>query len=151
VIMEVNLDRNSEAGINLHQGFNLNGNPGIVGTKYSKQGTPPSFSLTSLANLGGVLAGVQSGSTLKVLGLEFPSFGVVLHALQQSSDVNVLSTPHLLTSDNEEAEITVGQNVPFQAGFQPSSLGLVGTGTNVTGANTPNINNNLLNNPLASL
>jgi general secretion pathway protein D len=152
VIMEVNLDRNSEAGINLHQGFSLNGNPGIAGTKYTKSGTPPSFSLASLANMGGVLAGVQSGSTLKVLGLEFPSFGVVLHALQQSSDVNVLSTPHLLTSDNEEAEITVGQNVPFQAGFQPSSLGLATTNPNLTGNNVNNnINNSMLNNPLASL
>ena len=47
---------------------------------------------------------------------------MLLHALQTSSDVNVLSTPHLLTSDNEEAEITVGQNVPFQSGFSPQSL-----------------------------
>jgi general secretion pathway protein D len=42
--------------------------------------------------------------------------------------VNVLSTPHLLTSDNEEAEITVGQNVPFQSGFTPSALGSSVTG-----------------------
>ncbi|MFY0530045.1 hypothetical protein ACN28I_45050 [Archangium gephyra] len=46
----------------------------------------------------------------------------------RASDVNVLSTPHILTSDNEEAEITVGQNVPFQSGFSPSSLG-TGLGT----------------------
>jgi general secretion pathway protein D len=63
-----------------------------------------------------------------------------MHALQQSSDVNVLSTPHILTSDNEEAEITVGQNVPFQAGFSPGSLGgglgIPGTGTG-TGAGVP--------------
>ena len=48
---------------------------------------------------------------------------MVLHALQSSSDVNVLSTPHILTTDNEDAEITVGQNVPFQAGFSPAALG----------------------------
>ena len=58
---------------------------------------------------------------LRQAGISIPSFGIVLHALQQSSDVNVLSTPHLLTSDNEEAEITVGQNVPFQAGFAPAA------------------------------
>jgi general secretion pathway protein D len=46
----------------------------------------------------------------------------VMHALTRSSDVNVLSTPHILTSDNEEAEITVGQNVPFQAGFAPQGI-----------------------------
>lgn len=138
VIMEVNLDRNSEFGINVHQGFSLDTDDGaatgILGTKYSKQGLPPSFSLANLASFGGFLAGLQGPviPALKNLGLDIPAFGVVLHALQQSSDVNVLSTPHILTSDNEEAEITVGQNVPFQSGFSPSSLGTTTTGTGTT-------------------
>ncbi|MDC0714852.1 type II secretion system secretin GspD [Stigmatella sp. ncwal1] len=129
VIMEVNLDRNSEFGINLHSGYKLDTSDGaatgIIGTKYTKQGAPPSLSLGSLVNLGGFLAGLQGPviPELKNLGIDVPAFGVVLHALQQNSDVNVLSTPHLLTSDNEEAEITVGQNVPFQAGFSPGSIG----------------------------
>ena len=133
VIMEVNLDRNTEFGISLHQGYTVNTSQGqaagIVGTKYTSSGVPPSFSLTNLASYGGFLAGLQ-GPTIPAfdkLGLSIPSFGIVLHALQQSSDVNVLSTPHLLTSDNEEAEITVGQNVPFQAGFAPQLP--TGTGT----------------------
>jgi general secretion pathway protein D len=130
VIMEVNLDRNSEFGLNVHSGYKLDvgdgdSATGLIGTKYTKQGVPPSLSLGSLASLGGFLAGLQGPviPELKNLGLDVPAFGVVLHALQQNSDVNVLSTPHLLTSDNEEAEITVGQNVPFQAGFSPTSLG----------------------------
>ena len=129
VIMEVNLDRNNEFGLSLHSGYTLSTPlgqaPGLVGTKYTRQGLPPSFSLANLANFGGFLAGLQGPviPELKNLGIDIPAFGVVLHALQQSSDVNVLSTPHILTSDNEEAEITVGQNVPFQAGFTPSSLG----------------------------
>src|SRR5690606_41871173 len=49
-----------------------------------------------------------------------------------SSDVNVLSTPHILTTDNEEAEITVGQNVPFQAGYAPQGLANLLTGTTGT-------------------
>ncbi|HZX42794.1 MAG TPA: type II secretion system secretin GspD, partial [Myxococcaceae bacterium] len=135
VIMEVNLDRNTNFGISLHQGYTVNTSQGqavgIVGTKYTTSGVPPSFSLTNLAQYGGFLAGLQ-GPTIPAfekLGLSIPSFGIVLHALQQSSDVNVLSTPHLLTSDNEEAEITVGQNVPFQAGFAPQLP--TGTGTTV--------------------
>src|SRR5262249_17088842 len=48
-----------------------------------------------------------------------------------------LSTPHLLTSDNEEAEIVVGQNVPFQAGFQPSALGASSLAAGATGTTTP--------------
>ena len=142
VIMEVNLNRNGEFGVNLHTGVPVN-TPvgqaaGLVGTKYTRQGLPPSFSLANLANFGGFLAGLQgpavTAPVLEELGISIPQFGIVLHALQTSSDVNVLSTPHILTSDNEEAEITVGQNVPFQAGFSPSSLGGVpglGTGAGV--------------------
>ncbi|MGZ6098308.1 MAG: type II secretion system secretin GspD [Myxococcaceae bacterium] len=125
VIMEVDLDRQSNFGISLHQGFTVNTSQGqavgVAGTKYVSNGVPPSFSLNNLASYGGFLAGLQ-GPTIPAfdkLGLSIPSFGIVMHALQSSSDVNVLSTPHLLTSDNEEAEITVGQNVPFQAGFAP--------------------------------
>ncbi|MFP2909005.1 type II secretion system secretin GspD, partial [Pyxidicoccus sp. 3LFB2] len=136
VIMEVNLDRNSEFGVNLHSGFSLKTDdgavPGLIGTNNAGQGLPPSLSLGSLAQFGGFLAGLQGPviPALEKLGLDIPAFGVVLHAMQQSSDVNVLSTPHLLTSDNEEAEITVGQNVPFQSGFNPSSLGsTIGGGT----------------------
>jgi general secretion pathway protein D len=140
VIMEVNLDRNSEFGINFHSGYRLKTDegavPGLFGTKYTNQGLPPSFSLANLANFGGFLAGLQGPviPELQRLGIDIPAFGVVLHALQQSSDVNVLSTPHILTSDNEEAEITVGQNVPFQSGFSPTSLGSTLGG--VTGGTT---------------
>ncbi|MFL5347274.1 MAG: type II secretion system secretin GspD [Hyalangium sp.] len=140
VIMEVNLDRNSEFGINFHSGYKLSTDqgavPGLFGTKYTSSGLPPSFSLANLASFGGFLAGLQGPviPELQKLGIDIPAFGVVLHALQQSSDVNVLSTPHILTSDNEEAEITVGQNVPFQAGFQPSALGTTGLTGGTTGS-----------------
>ncbi|NPC87139.1 type II secretion system secretin GspD, partial [Pyxidicoccus fallax] len=146
VIMEVNLDRNSDFGVNLHSGFSLKTSegdaPGLIGTNNRGSGLPPSLSLANLAQFGGFLAGLQGPviPALEKLGLDIPAFGVVLHAMQQSSDVNVLSTPHILTSDNEEAEITVGQNVPFQSGFSPSSLGsTVGGVTGGTGGLNPSI------------
>lgn len=140
VIMEVNLDRNAEVGVNLHTGFSLNSSegriPGVVGTNNVGQGLPPSINLANLATFGGFLAGLQGPVPTALEKLGIPSFGVVLHAMQQSSDVNVLSTPHILTTDNEEAEITVGQNVPFQSGFTPSALG-TGLGTTTgSGLNT---------------
>jgi len=149
VIMEVNLDRNSEFGINVHSGFSLKTSdgavPGIIGTNNTGQGLPPSFSLANLAQFGGFLAGLQGPviPALQKLGIDIPAFGVVLHAMQQSSDVNVLSTPHILTSDNEEAEITVGQNVPFQSGFSPSSLGST-LGGGQAGGQTGGLNPSLL-------
>jgi general secretion pathway protein D len=55
----------------------------------------------------------------------------MVQALQSSSDVNIISTPHILASDNEESEITVGQTVPFQQGVPSTTslAGLSGTGT----------------------
>jgi general secretion pathway protein D len=133
VIMEVNLDRNSDIGVNLHSGLPIkdgNGNtlPALIGTNTGKAGPAPSMSLASLASFGGFLAGIQGPviPELQKLGLQIPSFGVILTALQSTNDVNVLSTPHLLTTDNEDAEITVGQNVPFQSGFSTSPLSSLG-------------------------
>ena len=74
----------------------------------------------------------------------FPSVGVVIQALQSNSDVNVLSTPHLIAQDNEESEIIVGNNVPFQAGYNPGFNTSLGTTTTSGNSNT-----NLLANPLA--
>jgi general secretion pathway protein D len=45
-----------------------------------------------------------------------PEFNIILHALRTDSESNILSTPNLLTLDNEEAEIRVAQEVPFITG-----------------------------------
>ena len=48
-------------------------------------------------------------------------FGILLSAIASDSDNNILSTPTLVTLDNQEAEIVVGQNVPFFTGQQLSA------------------------------
>jgi general secretion pathway protein D len=45
--------------------------------------------------------------------MSVPAFGIALNALQSESSVNILSTPNILTMDNEEAKIVVGRNIPF--------------------------------------
>ena len=68
--------------------------------------------------------GLPSGLSLGVIGeaisvttaagtIVFPTLAAFIQAYQSDSDVRILSTPQLLTLDNEEAEITVGQNVPY--------------------------------------
>ncbi|MGE4407317.1 type II secretion system secretin GspD [Pseudomonas sp.] len=51
-----------------------------------------------------------------IIGIGSRSFGALITALSSNSKSNLLSTPSLLTLDNQEAEILVGQNVPFQTG-----------------------------------
>lgn len=59
-----------------------------------------------------------SQPTLAVAKLDMDgfSFGAVLQAISTSSNANLLSTPSILTLDNEEAKILVGQEVPFRTG-----------------------------------
>ena len=50
-------------------------------------------------------------------------FGIVLQAISNATNTNLLSTPSIMTLDNEEASIIVGENVPFVTGSQLSSSG----------------------------
>lgn len=81
-------------------------------------GISPTLSPAGLIGMaGGSLAGiVGKGFTLPGTDVSLPSFGVLLHWLQKDSNTQVLSTPHILTMDNEEANIEVGKKVPFQRG-----------------------------------
>ncbi len=79
--------------------------------------------LTGLANTAGTTVGWGT------LGDDL-NMAVVLNALRQQTNANILSTPSLLTLDNQEAYITVGQNVPFVTGS------FTNTGSN-NGANNP--------------
>ena len=65
------------------------------------QGLPSGFSL-------GVL-----GESITINGIQFPTIAAVINALQTDTDVNILSTPQIMTTDNEEAEIVVADNIPF--------------------------------------
>lgn len=58
------------------------------------------------------LFGVFKGP-ITIAGQQFTNLKAVLRAFQRAEDVNILSTPHILTLNNEEAEIVVAQNIPF--------------------------------------
>ena len=68
-------------------------------------------------------AAAPTGLTLGVLNKAL-SIGALAQAMQSDVDANVLSTPNLLTMDNEEAEIIVGKNVPFLTGQNSTQGGI---------------------------
>jgi general secretion pathway protein D len=129
VIMEVNLRNETQFGVGIHgvASFDRNGETISVPlvSAPGRFNTLGEFSnLQSVIGLGGFLTGLVGpvSAELSALGIDLPNLGVLVQALQSSADVNILSTPHLLASDNEESEITVGQNVPFQSGYAPAGL-----------------------------
>lgn len=121
VIMEVTLKKDNTQGVALNGGysFNIDGEtvPIFGGTTL---GALSSIAMnpTTLTGMAVGLRGPDLAGTEGIIGsgISIPAFGVVLQMIQTDSDANVLSTPHILTMDNEEAEIIVGSNVPFITG-----------------------------------
>jgi general secretion pathway protein D len=135
VLMEVNISNDQKVGVAMHTAIPVKTKNG---TGFIPLGMEPqrfnSLNPGSAISLGGFLTGLVGpvSSELKDV-FPFPSLSILVQALQANQDVNVLSTPHLLAQDNEEAEIIVGQNVPFQAGYNPGFTLPTGT-TTATGA-----------------
>ena len=120
-VMEVNLNKVRDLGLSYHGGAEI---PGLGGVAVGglKSGSLNSLSPLSLLSLPGLVGGVigppftnsaifgqasTAGATLP------PQFGLILQAMQTNNDVNILQVPNILTTDNEKATITVGQNLPF--------------------------------------
>ncbi|NIQ38319.1 MAG: type II secretion system secretin GspD [Proteobacteria bacterium] len=61
----------------------------------------------------GLVLGVAKG-TITFGGVSFLNISALIAAVESDSEANILSTPHLLTTDNEEAELVVAENVPFR-------------------------------------
>ena len=138
VIMEVSLQDQLKIGVSAHAGTVINDvtfrnasgpAPLVFGSELGGLNSLAGVAGLASPSLSGFLAGLQGPPiTVPGLGLTIPSFALVLNALQTSSDVNVISTPHVTMVDNSEGEIVVGQNVPFQAAYAPN-LGGLGLGT----------------------
>ncbi|HVP68986.1 MAG TPA: type II secretion system secretin GspD [Anaeromyxobacteraceae bacterium] len=121
VIMEVDISNNNQLGVAWHAAIPVNT---AQGQGYIPLGFEPtrinSLNPSSVLSLGGALSGLVGPVSAQLKDIfPFPSMAVLIQALSTASDVNVLSTPHLIAQDNEESEIVVGQNVPFQAGYNP--------------------------------
>jgi general secretion pathway protein D len=101
--------------------------PSSVGSTNATQGfgtqnfnLTPGSNITQIArdpfSIGqGLSLGVIHG-TLTIGGVQILNIAALIRALEQDSTANILSTPTLLTLDNEEAKIQVGQNIPIVTG-----------------------------------
>ena len=129
--LELSVKEGSDVGASMHSGVTAEGtdwvdaeesprsqvrSQGVLGSSAPRRrracaryrrSAPPVCSASSAP-----FRGLDSGLD-EAFGVKIPTFGVVFQALKSTTGVDVLSTPHLLTTDNEEAEITVGKNVPF--------------------------------------
>jgi general secretion pathway protein D len=127
-IMDLNIDRENQLGVVFHAGDIENGPGGqslLYGglNPFKSIGLPtpgdPTLNALALGIRGPALPG---SANFLGTGITIPAFGVLLNALASTNDSDVLSTPHILATDNIPAEINVGQNIPLQ-----SNVGSIGS------------------------
>ena len=118
LIAEVTADKAAEFGIQWQDLTGAGKSTGQVfgGTNFGTAGQNIIGISQNPSTAGqGLNIGVVKG-TITVGGAQILNLGLLVRALQTDVNANILSTPTLLTLDNEEAKIVVGQNVPFITG-----------------------------------
>ncbi len=122
LVVEVTADKAAEFGIqwNLLDPNRLSNNQTQIGggTNFTTRGSGSNLldAQVSLSSVGqGLNLAVIRGS-INIGGIAITNLALLARALESDANTNILSTPNLLTLDNEEAKIVVGQNVPFITG-----------------------------------
>lgn len=126
LVMEVSAERAQEVGIQWQSlsGLGNGGTSVIGGTNFPGTSNPGILNvatggtagISALAGSSGMTIGISKG-TVNIPGVgQVLNLGLLARALEKEADGNVLSTPNLMTLDNEEAKIVIGQNVPFLTG-----------------------------------
>ena len=115
-IVEISDDAGQDLGVQWVAGDESGSSSPVAGTNFENVGV----------SVGEILGAVQAdqaiapgtGATLAAGERDRTgvSWGVLIQALSSSAKANLLSTPSIITLDNEESEIIVGQNVPFRTG-----------------------------------
>jgi general secretion pathway protein D len=126
-IIEVSMTKGDELGIEWLTGGSVNSNQ-ILGGFVSSSGSLLPFA-SAIAS-GTIPTDVKGGLNIGVIGkgitlngVEFPSVQAFIRALSTEDRVNILSTPQILTINNEEAEIIVGENRPYLTSTRLDSAG----------------------------
>ena len=129
-IVEVAIDEGSSLGVEMAAGdeggdsvplvsTSLNG---VISTLLAGTISPNNSQISVINGLSSITSPTLAGAKIDTEGV---SFGAVVNALANNSDANLLSTPSILTLDNQEAKILVGREVPFRTG----SFSTTGDGT----------------------
>jgi general secretion pathway protein D len=122
LIMEVNTSKDFKLGVEWSGGnaVTYDGKTGAYIGGVSGEGGKYNIASGLLATAAGAVPSLAAGMTLGFIGqgitvgnITFPNLAAFIQAYQSDTDFRILSTPQLLTLDNEEAEITVGKNIPY--------------------------------------
>ncbi|MGE5285281.1 MAG: type II secretion system secretin GspD [Actinomycetota bacterium] len=121
-IMEIDVDKSLDVGVEWRGAAEVGGGKNgavIGGANFGIQGGMNDLLAGLAAGTplifpgSGLVAGGIGGSITLPDGTKIPAIAAVLRASQANNNLNILSSPHLLTQNNKEAEIVVAENIPF--------------------------------------
>lgn len=116
LIMEVNVTRGLNIGTEWKAAHDFDSESKVVLGGFGNT-TDSGFTNLSSVSTGSLPKGFSVGvlgKSFTVGGVTFPNIQAIVQAYQSDKDVNIIATPQILTTENEEASITIGKNVPFQ-------------------------------------
>jgi general secretion pathway protein D len=131
IIAEVDVDKTSDLGVNWIVSGGANapavggfinpiGGTSIVDLYNSYLGVSSGTSTTTSGGISAPLGATIGIGNLSSTGV---SFGAILRALQGDARTNIIGTPSVVTQNNQEAKMEVGQEVPFVTGQYTSTVG----------------------------
>ncbi len=127
IVMEVRLERDRNLGIELQGGLGLGKGVGVGRNTFDPTGGINGL-VANPAGLPGFILAAASNQTVRLPdGTVVPAQVALLQAAQSDTNANILSAPNILTTDNQEAEIVVGENVPFIASRSSNQTNLANT------------------------
>src|SRR5690606_1354646 len=133
LILEISAEKAAELGVQWQFLGSPQGSTRVIGGTHRPARGSGATILDVASNIGTVGTGLNLGvvrGTINVPGVgEILTLGFLARALESGANANILATPNLLTLDNEEARIIIGQNVPFITG-QFTATGTAGAAVN---------------------
>ncbi|MBS1120723.1 MAG: ral secretion pathway protein [Deltaproteobacteria bacterium] len=147
LILEVQLSKDLSIGTSSHGGLPTDRGDLLLGGVQ----TPnlKSLDIKSLAAANGLIGGLIGApltNSQTFLGTSIPSYGILFQALATQDNTNILSAPAIIAIDNEKAEFSVGNNIPYKAGLSFGGFGLpAGGAAGAAGSIGQNIQREKLN------
>jgi general secretion pathway protein D len=83
----------------------------------------PTKAISAIGGLGGFNVGIL-GPSITFNGVQYPGLGAFVRAISTADNINILSHPQILTMNNEEAEVKVGENRPYTTSTRVDTAGL---------------------------